>query len=75
MGDAYTGGVNVVVASNGEEIEYWAAATPRADAVSTVQQLLPSGWTAVLSDKRLDPEAVAALKIKTGSARKLPSSP
>jgi hypothetical protein len=75
MGNTYAGGVHVVLAFHDDKIEYWVAATPRADAAWTVQQLLPSGWTATLTDKRLEPEAVAVLNLKAGGARKLPSSP
>jgi hypothetical protein len=65
MINTFADGVSVVVATGVGKIEYWAAATQREAAVSTVQQLLAPGWTAVLTDRRLTPKQVAALKLRS----------
>ena len=45
-------GIYVVATSKGNMTVYWAAATPQADAVAAVEQRLPPGWTAILTDRR-----------------------
>ena len=75
MINTFAGGVSVVVATGVGKIEYWVAATQREAAMSTVQQLLAPGWTAVLTDRRLTPKQVAALKLRPGGACKLKYAP
>jgi hypothetical protein len=75
MSNTFAGGVHVVAASNDRMIEYWAVATSREAAVSTVQQLLPPGWTATLTDSRLTPDQVAGLNLRAGGARQLKYAP
>ena len=71
MGNTYAGGVYIVIATRGDETEYWAAATPRGVAVSTVQQMLAPGWTASLSERRLPLERVMELRLKKNDVEKL----
>ena len=73
MGNTYAGGVYIVIATRGDETEYWAAATPRGVAVSTVQQMLATGWTASLSERRLPLERVMELRLKKNDVEKLKS--
>lgn len=63
--------IYVVSASKDGRSEFWAAATPRRLAAAQVQQLLPSGWTAVLTGWRLNPEKAAELKMRGNTVRKL----
>ena len=64
-------GIYVVATSKGNMTVYWAAATDQAEAVATVQQRLPPGWTAVLTDRRLTPDEIASLKLSPGGVRQL----
>jgi hypothetical protein len=70
--NTFADGIYVVEATKGREVEYWAAATPRDAALSEVQQMLDSGWTAKrITARHLPPDQIAELKIKAGSVRKL----
>ena len=71
MGNAFAGRIYVVAAIKDGQTEFWAAATPRETAAVEVQQLLPTGWTAVPTGWRLTPEKVAKLKLRANSVRKL----
>jgi hypothetical protein len=64
-------GIHVVATSKGNMTIYWAAATEQADAVAIVQQRLPPGWTAVLTDRRLTPDEIASLTLRPGGVRQL----
>jgi hypothetical protein len=71
-GNACSGGIYVVAVTKDNEIEFWAAATRRSDALAAVQQLLAPGWTATsIMDWRLTPMRIAALKFRTNSVSKL----
>jgi hypothetical protein len=63
--------VYVVATSKGNMTVYWAAATKQAEAVATVQQRIPPGWTAILSDRRLTPDQVASLRLRLAGVRQL----
>ena len=71
MVNTFARGIYVVAATRGGRVEYWAAATPRDVAVSTVQQLLRTGWTASMTNRRLTLEQVASLKLRPNEACKL----
>ena len=71
MADTFAGEVTIVVAARRGKIEYWAAATAREAAVSTVQQFVAPGWTATLTGRHLTPEQVADLKLRPNGVRKL----
>jgi hypothetical protein len=71
MPDAPGGGIYVVATSKGNMTVFWAAATEQAEAVATVQQRLPPGWTAVLTDRRLTPDEITYLKLRPGGVRQL----
>lgn len=71
MPNALADGIYVVASSKGNMTVYWAAATEQADAVGTVQQRLPPGWTAVLTDRRLTPDEIASLNLRPGGVRQL----
>jgi hypothetical protein len=71
MADEPADGIHVVATSKGNMTVYWAAATEEAEAVATVQQRLPPGWTAVLTERRLTPDEIASLKLRPGSVRQL----
>ena len=75
MVNTFAGGIQVVVAIKDRDIEYWAAATLREAAASTVQQLLAPGWTATLTDRRLTTKQVASLNLRLGGVRKLKYTP
>ncbi len=64
-------GIYVVAATKGGETRYWAAAVPQHRAVDEVQRQLPPGWRAILTDRRLAPEQIAELKIRSNSVREL----
>jgi hypothetical protein len=64
-----TADVHVVIATDGENTHYWAAAVPRPEAAPAVQLLLGAGWTATLTDKHLTPDQVAALDLAAGDVR------
>ena len=75
MGKAFAGRIYVVAATKNGQTEFWAAATPRKIAAAEVQQLLPTGWMAVPTGWRLNPEKVAALNMRANSVRKLKQTP
>jgi hypothetical protein len=71
MTNSVADGIYVVATSKGNMTVYWAAATPQADAVSAVEQRLPPGWTAILTDRRLTPDEIASLRLRPGGVRQL----
>jgi hypothetical protein len=71
MGNECDGGVYVVGATKGGKTEYWAAATPRDEAVGAVLELLPPGWSAVLTDRRIKPDKIYDLKLKPNGVRQM----
>jgi hypothetical protein len=73
MGNTLAGGVYVVEATKGDQTEYWAAATPRADAVIAVLERLPPGWQAILTVGRLTIEEVGSLNLRPNGVRQLKS--
>jgi hypothetical protein len=75
MSNTIAGGIYVVAASRGSMTVYWAVATLEAEAVATVQQVLPPGWIATLTDRRLTPDQVAALRLRRGGVRQLKAAP
>jgi hypothetical protein len=75
MGNAFAGRIYVVAATKDGQTEFWAAATPRKTAAAEVQQLLPTGWTAVPTGWRLTPEKVAELNMRVHSVRKIKQAP
>jgi hypothetical protein len=68
-------GIRVVAVANADEVEYWAVATPREAAASTVQQLLAPGWKVALTERRVLREQVAALNLRPGDVCKLKQPP
>jgi len=64
-------GVYVVAATKGGETRYWAAAVPQHRAVDEVQRQLAHGWRVILTDRRLTPEDIAELKIRSNSVQEL----
>jgi hypothetical protein len=71
MAESLGDSVYVVATSKGNMTVYWAAATKQAEAVTTVQQRIPPGWTAILTDRRLTPDQVASLRLRPGGVRQL----
>jgi len=67
--------VHVVIATDGENTHYWAAAVPRREAAPAVQLLLGAGWTATLTDKHLTTDQVAGLDLGAGDVRELKGAP
>jgi hypothetical protein len=68
-------GIRVVAAANADDIEYWAVATPREAAASTVQQMLAPGWKAALTERRVMRDQVVALDLRPGEVCKLNGPP
>jgi hypothetical protein len=75
MGNAFAGTIYIVVASNGDHNEFWAAATPKHRAAEEVQSLLPWGWTARFTGWRLSAKKGALLKMRANSVLKLEQAP
>ncbi len=71
MVSVFTDTIYVVVASNGSESEFWAAATPRHRAAAEVQSSLPEGWTANFTGWRLPATKAMVLKMRANTVRKL----
>jgi hypothetical protein len=71
MGNALAGGIYVVAATKGRRTEYWAAATLRGEAVEAVKRRLSTGWTASLTERRLRPEKIKALRVRPNRVRRL----
>jgi hypothetical protein len=71
MRNGFARAVYVVIATKNGKTEYWAAATPRHRAAAAVQRLLPGGWRVTFLGWLLSPTKAAALKMSSGSVRKL----
>jgi hypothetical protein len=71
MGNEYAGGVHVVAATKDGKTEYWAATTLRVDAIVAVRHVIGPGWTLALTERRLTPEQIAALKMHPNSVCQL----
>jgi len=71
----YASGIYVVAATKDGKTEYWAAATPRDDAVATIGCRLGPEWLMVLTDKKLTTDAVAELGLRSYGIRKLAHAP
>jgi hypothetical protein len=52
-------------------IQVWVAAAHREQAITLVLAAVPEGWTAVISDVRLEPGEAALLKMQPGEVREL----
>ncbi len=75
MGNTKIGGIYVVEATKDAETEHWAAATPESQAAEAVQNMLPPGWKATLTKKRLTLEQASGLRIKGYGVEKLKFRP
>jgi hypothetical protein len=71
MGNASATTIYVVVASNGDRRQFWAAATSAERAAAVVQESLPRGWTAMFTGWRLSSQKSAELKMHADTVRKL----
>jgi hypothetical protein len=71
MGKVRVGGIYVVQAIKGDQIEHWAAATIREKAVAAVENELGSGWIVMLSDRRLTGQRLSKLRMTPNSVQKL----
>ena len=72
MGNEYAGGIHVVLALKGTQIEIWAAATPRSGTLEAMQAMLGRAWKAVrILEMQLPPGRVAALKLRPNWVQKL----
>jgi hypothetical protein len=72
MTNTSAAGIYVIAATKGSEVEYWAAAAPRDQALDAVQLMLAPGWTAsAVTERNVTPDQVAALNLHPGDVRKL----
>jgi hypothetical protein len=71
MGNVLVGGIYVVQAIKGNQIEYWAAATIRERAVAAVEKELGPGWTITLTDRRLTGQRLSKLRMTPNSLQRL----
>jgi hypothetical protein len=71
MGNEYAGGIYVIQATKDGRIEYWAAAVPRDKAIEAVSEQMAPGWKLVLTERRLTPGKIAALRMRANSVRLL----
>jgi hypothetical protein len=71
MGNVLVGGIYVVQATKGHQVEYWAAATIREKAVAAVEKELGGGWTLVLTDRRLTGQRLSRLGLRPNSVQRL----
>jgi hypothetical protein len=69
--NTFAGSVHVVRATGDGQTKFWAAATRHEQAVLEVQQLLPPGWIATITERHLTPDQVAALNMRPGSVHEL----
>jgi hypothetical protein len=51
--------------------QVWVAAAKPEQAIALVLAEVPEGWTAALSDDRLEPDDAALLKMRSGEVREL----
>jgi len=72
MANTYAGGVHLVqVTTDDREHQLWVAATPREEAVNSVLDVVPDGWTATLLTNRLTQQEADALQLRPGEVRKI----
>jgi len=69
MGKEYTGDVYVIVATKDGKKAYWAAAVPRDKAIEAVGNQAAPDWNLALTERRLTPGKVAALRMRANSVR------
>jgi hypothetical protein len=74
MGSTFLGGIYVVAATKDGKTDYWVAATRREDAVIAVELLLGPGWTVALTDRRVSPQQIDALKLRPNGVCQLKSA-
>ena len=74
MASTYAVGIRLVqVTTDDREHQLWVAATPREDAVNSVLDAVPEGWTAALLTSRVTPQEADALQLRPGEVRKMRS--
>jgi hypothetical protein len=61
----------VRVTTDDRDRRIWIAATPRAEAVTAVLNVIPEGWCASLFSNKLRAVEVEALNLKPGDVREL----
>jgi hypothetical protein len=71
MRNESTRAVYIVTATRNGRTEFWAAATPRHQAATAVQRVLPPGWRVMFLGWRLSPTRAAGLKMSLNGVRKL----
>jgi hypothetical protein len=71
MGDSLADSFYVVARSTGNMTVNGAAAAKQAEAAASVQQRIPPGWTAILTERRLTSDQVASLELRPGGVRQL----
>jgi hypothetical protein len=71
MGHPSANGVYILIATKDSNIQYWAAATRRKEAVATVRRLLGIGWKVTLTNWRLSPKKVSELELRPDDVRQL----
>jgi len=65
------GGIYVVQAKKGDQVEYWAAATIQEKAIAAVEKELGPGWTVTLTGRRVTGQRLSKLKMRPNTVRKL----
>jgi hypothetical protein len=74
MANTYASGIHLIqVTTDDRECQLWVAATPREEAVNSVLDAIPEGWTAALLTNRLTPQEAGALHLRPGEVRKIRS--
>jgi hypothetical protein len=71
MRNVLVGGIYVVRAIKGDQIEYWAAATIREKAVAAVEKELGASWVVTLTDRRLTGQRLSKLRLRPNSVQRL----
>jgi hypothetical protein len=74
MANTYAGGIHLVqVTTDDRAHQLWVAATPREEAVNSVLDAIPDGWTAALLTNQLTPQEADALHLRPGEVRNIRS--
>jgi hypothetical protein len=71
MNTTFADVVYVVSATNDDQSEFWAAATPRRVAASQVQRTLPPGWKAKSTRWRLSRERAVKMEMLPNTVRRI----
>jgi hypothetical protein len=71
MGKTSVEDVQIVAATKDGQTIYWAVAAPPDSAIEVVWNSLPAGWSPVLTNERLSPACVAALKLWRNGVREI----